>query len=92
MSGLSDIEARMKALKAEIDEITAIVGALRKHKALSLVKREEQKLIKAQAAARKLNLPVASLDAGRCKHQQQPYSLIKPTPRSADGGKPTKPA
>jgi len=92
MSDFSDIDARMKALRAEIEAITRVVGILRKQRALAVVKREEQKLIKAQLAAKGLNLPIAVLDAGRCKHQQQPYSLIKPKPRSADDGKPTKPA
>jgi len=92
MLELGDIEARLKKLKAEINAITEIVVALRKRKALSVVKREEQRLIKAQTAARKLNLPVAALDAGRCKHQRQPYSLIMPKPRCADSRKPQKPA
>lgn len=91
MSGLDDIENRMNALKSEINAITQTVRHLRLQKALSIVKRAEQQLIKSQMDARTLSLPVSVLGTGQCKHQKMPYSLIKPSPRSHASGRPKNP-
>ncbi len=91
MSGWDDIENRMNALKAEIEAITQSVRSLRKQKALEVVKRAEQKLIDSQRDARSLNLPIAILGSGQCKHQETPYSLIKLKPPITNRGKPPKP-
>ena len=92
MSRWNDIDARMSALKADLEAITHAVRHLRKQKALDVIKHAEQQLIRAQRAAKSLNLPVAVLGAGQCKDQKQPYSLVKPKPRPTTNGKPSKPA
>jgi hypothetical protein len=81
----------MEQLKLEIQAITGMVRKLRQQQALNVVKQAEQQLIKTQLNARNLKLPVAVLGTGQCKHQKQPYSVLKPKPRTPSSGKPQKP-